>query len=143
MDEHVKAAQLMVQAHEVSETMLEAVNLVERQCPAVIRDHLILIWFGVNAKDVASNRTHQPGEIMNILYSLCKLGILLSSLSFFGALFFLLCSFITPEDWALHTSTLEHRTDYLISIVVSPFLFYLFLKQGMKMDAQIENAGKQ
>jgi hypothetical protein len=58
MDNHIQAAQLMVSAHVNSETMLDAVNKLDGKFTDVTREHLMLIWIGINAKNIALNHTH-------------------------------------------------------------------------------------
>lgn len=51
----IEAACDMVRAHEETESMLDAVEAIEDDHPAVSRQYLICLWMGVNAK-------HRKGE---------------------------------------------------------------------------------
>lgn len=49
--ELVDAACLMVHAHAASESMLPAIKRVAEEFPRLTHEQLMLLWFGVNAKD--------------------------------------------------------------------------------------------
>ncbi|WP_299494951.1 hypothetical protein [uncultured Shewanella sp.] len=53
MEEQIIAAMKMVQVHSKTNTMLEAVGVVEEMCPEVSREQLMLIWVGVNAAQMS------------------------------------------------------------------------------------------
>ena len=49
MEQHIQAGLLMADVHKETETMMEAVDVMEGRFPGVTREHLILLWIGVNA----------------------------------------------------------------------------------------------
>lgn len=48
----IKAAHLMVEEHDKHETMIPALEAVRKEFPSIDTDHIIILWIGVNAKDL-------------------------------------------------------------------------------------------
>ena len=52
----ILAAHEMVEAHAAHETMLPAIEEVIEKYPIISREKLMLVWIGVNAKELEDNK---------------------------------------------------------------------------------------
>lgn len=66
MEQHIEAAKLMVSVQEETDTMLQAVDMIDGRFPEVTREHLMLLWIGTNAATLKSIPSQKAKDLLEL-----------------------------------------------------------------------------